>query len=280
MLGLSSAHERMVKAFHAAMEAPIEAHILAETQPCFDYMKTLGMSDEQLSIWQNHRRRLYETRNVIEAALAGRTVDTIVDIGANMIFLPMWRRMLPNARLVLGIDESQALHLRQCGEVIDAYHGDFEIDAIPLADESVDLVTMFEVFEHFYVDPMFVFSEVNRILRPGGLFILSAPNSTSWRAILAAMTGYHPYQYPVYAGVGSRRHVHEPAPRDLHLALTAAGFEPSVSTRSCFSPAVPKEFMDFMRTGGFSPYDRDDTVVAVGRKTGPVQDRKPRGLYE
>jgi 2-polyprenyl-3-methyl-5-hydroxy-6-metoxy-1,4-benzoquinol methylase len=50
---------------------------------------------------------------------------------------------------------------------------------IPLADESYDAVIMCETLEHLNYNPLPVLLEINRILRPGGIFYASMPNLTS-----------------------------------------------------------------------------------------------------
>jgi SAM-dependent methyltransferase len=51
-------------------------------------------------------------------------------------------------------------------------------DTFPLADESVDCVTMLAVLEHLS-KPMAVLQEVFRILKPGGRVILTTPSPCS-----------------------------------------------------------------------------------------------------
>lgn len=48
-------------------------------------------------------------------------------------------------------------------------------DPLPYADGTFDYVIFMEVIEHLY-NPLYVVSEIKRILRPGGKLILSTPN--------------------------------------------------------------------------------------------------------
>jgi SAM-dependent methyltransferase/glycosyltransferase involved in cell wall biosynthesis len=59
-------------------------------------------------------------------------------------------------------------------------------DAIPLADDSVDVVTSFETIEH-HDRHREMMLEIKRVLRPGGILIISSPN----RPIYSEQTGFH-----------------------------------------------------------------------------------------
>lgn len=52
-----------------------------------------------------------------------------------------------------------------------------EFPPLPFADESFDCVISFQVIEHIRRDRDFV-CEIKRVLRPGGLFIVTTPNRT------------------------------------------------------------------------------------------------------
>jgi len=52
-----------------------------------------------------------------------------------------------------------------------------------LAPESCDIVTLWEVIEHL-PDPRAMLADIHRVLRPGGLLVLSTPNSASVQARL------------------------------------------------------------------------------------------------
>ena len=55
------------------------------------------------------------------------------------------------------------------------YNCDLNKENIPLADNTVDIVTAFQVLEHFE-NYFQVMHEVHRVLKPGGFFIFSVPN--------------------------------------------------------------------------------------------------------
>ena len=110
----------LIEDFHRAINEPMEPEIIEKAERFYEYMRKIGISEHHLSSWNNHRRRIVNTMQIIGDAIGERQVDTIVDIGANMIFLPMWRQLRPNARIVLGIDEGQAKYLREKGESIES----------------------------------------------------------------------------------------------------------------------------------------------------------------
>lgn len=61
---------------------------------------------------------------------------------------------------------------------------------IPQPDGSFDIVVMCEVLEHLNFNPLPAISEVNRILRDGGIFYLSLPNIASLENRVRLLKGY------------------------------------------------------------------------------------------
>ncbi len=59
--------------------------------------------------------------------------------------------------------------------------------AIPYADESFDLVFANNVLEHL-TDPLRVFCEIRRVLRPGGFFLAKTPNKWHYVGIVSRLT--------------------------------------------------------------------------------------------
>lgn len=64
-------------------------------------------------------------------------------------------------------------------------------ESIPYEDESFDVVVADNVLEHLD-NPIKVFDEVRRVLKPGGLFIAKTPNRFHYMPVIASIT---PHQF-------------------------------------------------------------------------------------
>ncbi|KWX67227.1 bifunctional 2-polyprenyl-6-hydroxyphenol methylase/3-demethylubiquinol 3-O-methyltransferase UbiG [Mycobacterium sp. NAZ190054] len=108
-------------------------------------------------------RRLVERcrdRDVLEAGCGeGYGADLIADV----------------ARSVIGLDydESAVAHVRARYPRVDMRHGN--LAELPLPTASVDVVVNFQVIEHLWDQGQFA-AECARVLRPGGVLLMSTPN--------------------------------------------------------------------------------------------------------
>ena len=99
-------------------------------------------------------------RVVLEAGCGeGYGADLIADVASSVIGL--------------DYDELTVAHVRARYPRVDVRHGN--LAALPLPDGSVDVVVNFQVIEHLWDQPQFV-AECTRVLRPGGLLLMSTPN--------------------------------------------------------------------------------------------------------
>jgi SAM-dependent methyltransferase len=74
---------------------------------------------------------------------------------------------------------------------IEVFAIDLEHDRIPLPDACLDVLMANHVIEHLK-ELFFFFSEVSRVLRPGGVCIVGCPNLGGWHNRLALLFGQEP----------------------------------------------------------------------------------------
>lgn len=113
-----------------------------------------------------------------------------IDVGAGNGYLAsIVKPVLSNVNIT-GIDfVEEAL---STADSIDVKHVvDLDMDGIPSDDESFDYVTCLEVLEHV-IYPDKLLSEIRRILKPGGSFLISAPNLQFVEYLFALMRGKMP----------------------------------------------------------------------------------------
>jgi SAM-dependent methyltransferase len=250
-----------------------------------------SQSAEARSYCETHLGRLVRT---LELTPKGGEQDAILEMGAYM-------QITPALRTKLGYGEVRGSYLGALGQVdrktvvsaegeefsclIDLFNA--ETDVYPYPDEAFATVVCCELIEHLSEDPMHLMSEVNRILRPGGHMVLSTPNLSALRSISAVLGGYHPGLFAQYtARVGGNRsdprHAREYVPREIAQLLEAAGFTVEQLETGPYGAARPKEHdwvLPILQQRGLSTELREDTIHAVGRKTGPVRERYPGWLY-
>jgi len=145
-----------------------------------------GLVDDEL--WDEHIARY-----AFAAHLAGG--KRVLDIGCGTGYGVA--ELARTAAFAIGIDSSA-----------DATPGvQASATALPFKSESFDLITAFEVIEHLADWPRML-SEARRVLRPGGIALVSTPNQSSY-AESRGDAGPNPF------------HVHEFEYAEFQAALTA-----------------------------------------------------------
>ncbi len=157
------------------------------------------------TIWlENRGKHLYEIENILKVIREG---GSILDVGGGMgVNLLVLARMRPGLDLNLidkfaeyegengsrmGSVRSGTDLMRKAGIKIESL--DFLKDRLPYKDGQFDMITCFDVVEHVPQNPLALMGEIRRVLKPGGTFLLGAPNSLSLNKIIKLVAGRHPY---------------------------------------------------------------------------------------
>jgi ubiquinone/menaquinone biosynthesis C-methylase UbiE len=165
---------------------------------------------------------------------------------------------------------------------VNCYSIDLESEPIPVEDETFDFVICSEVIEHLDVDPMYMMSEINRVLKKGGTLVLTTPNACSTHSIWKILRGYEPYFYMQYQKNRSPyRHNYEYSPRSLEIILNASGFFGKVWTEDSFEDRVTEDITK-LRLLGYPLKDEllGDNIFSLTKKVSGVTDRHPRPIYD
>lgn len=116
----------------------------------------------------------------------------------------------------IEMDEQAARHVRDA-HGIAVLAGRAEERLRDVADDSIDLVTMWHVLEHVS-DPALVLKEVRRVLKPGGMLLLEVPNvASAWARLLGRE--WYPLEPPY--------HLYHFSPRTLRRMLGESGLRVS-----------------------------------------------------
>lgn len=172
------------------------------------------------------KARIDSTFNLLKENIPG---SRILDIGASPFYL------LDKAK-ALGASECHAIYFANDSHplkgmdkiyskfgAIELSHTNIETEKFPFADNSLDIVTACEILEHCEYFPLHFASEVRRILRPGGLLLITVPNVCSVGNITRLMRQKNIYMK--YRSDSTGRHKHEYTLPQLEALVDFLGFE-------------------------------------------------------
>lgn len=164
---------------------------------------------------------------------------------------------------------------------------DVERSMIPISDQSIDIVLLLEILEHFSIDPMHVLSEINRILKLGGHLILSTPNAISASLLYKYLSGENPCGEP-YNGIDANRHNRLYTPYEVRALGEASGFETNHLTTIDLQGDIYRHLIKIMTKGidlfqwwrkNNNKYQRGQIILTQMTKKTEVSDRHPSWLY-
>lgn len=272
-------------------EHPVDRLSDAELRALLMRVDTKGFPADLAHLWNVERLRYRETIRRLPPAADKHA--TLLDLGSSRPWLPFFQLVLGYRRLVLNTSYPDSGFVAD-GLTVDGDAPadvrmsvfDVERDVFPHDDASFDVVTCLEVLEHLAVDPMRMMAEVNRVLKPGGVFVLSTPNAIRCSNVVNIMLGDHPQGWAPYNGFDSNRHNREYTPSEIDLLYRAAGLTPSeVTTFGTKSRGTSRYFLRSIVSAMLlvvrrcPSNHRRDVILAVGKKTSQVVERRPSWLY-
>lgn len=248
------------------------------------------VNQEMAAYLDSHWLRYLQTAAMVPNQVGLR----ILDLGAVRphVFLGLIKLLHPHASFEATVEKDyeaigfEQFHSRRGGPPLEVTTSAFnvETDVYPYADGTFDVVLAMEVVEHLALNPAHMFSEVERILRPNGKFIVTTPNIVSDMALKKIFFGHAPYSFGVfvpYHGVYGR-HNREYAPHEIELLGKSTG----LSTASLITKDVyPKEIDDahnFVARFSDLQYPvhlRGQNIFYVGQKSGAPRDSHHSPLY-
>ncbi len=114
-----------------------------------------------------------------------------------------------------------------------------EEDDFPFEAGSFDVVLFCELIEHLLMDPVEVLRKIRRVLKPGGILVLTTPNVARLDNVAAMVDGRNIYD--PYSGFGPYgRHNREYTRHELHRLLEFVGFEVEISFTADGHPPYPE----------------------------------------
>ena len=125
---------------------------------------------------RKHPYRVFEER--VDALL--QHGDTLLDAGCGRS-VPVLRKYLGRAGRLIGVE---LVDFANVPDGIETHNSD--LANLPLADASVDLIMSRSVFEHLQ-DPLSVYREFFRVLRPGGAVVFRTANMWDYGTLVARL---------------------------------------------------------------------------------------------
>ncbi|MFB1295259.1 methyltransferase domain-containing protein [Mycobacterium sp. pW049] len=198
----------------------------------------------------------------------------IVDIGASPFYL-LDRALEGGASRASAVYFAYDQHPLKDSERIYSCHGEIELSHFniedqdwPFGNDSVDVITACEILEHCEYFPLRFANEVRRVLRPGGVLLITVPNVASVANIAKLVLGKNIFMK--YRADATGRHKHEYTMSQLcalvnfmGLETVGTGYMPFVTSHKTWPRAA---YRTVARTPGLRRYSPKLYILARQRQ--------------
>lgn len=155
--------------------------------------------------------------------------ERLCDLGCGAGFIPYFIGNSLRFKETYGVDINDERIVRAQKRLTKVVKADLETDALPFPDKFFDLVSSFGVLEHlkFFDNAI---KESHRILKNGGLLLISIPNLSDWVNRVRLLLGLQPHSIVVSQisneGVD---HIHSCTLETLEKLMRRYSFTPLVA---------------------------------------------------
>lgn len=122
--------------------------------------------------------------------------ERLLDVGCGDGAVTVELMQSMGAKEAFGVDIAPEAVSAASRRGISASCLDVDSEDLPFEDSYFDVVYCGEIIEHVF-DPGHFLIQVRRVLRPGGLCVLTTPNLAGWPNRLALLLGFQPYPMAV-----------------------------------------------------------------------------------
>jgi len=147
--------------------------------------------DDELSAWsKNYFNEGNKKRYINDIALIKEYYSSgeILEIGAAPFHLTYLLKR--SGYSVTGIDinpQRQSSFIKDTK--LNIVKSNIENEPLPFEDNSFKYIIFNEIFEHLRINPIGTLREINRVLHPDGIFVISTPNLYGFRNVVNFLLG-------------------------------------------------------------------------------------------
>jgi SAM-dependent methyltransferase len=155
---------------------------------------------------------------------AGVVPLVMAQFGFRMSLIDQWSEYQAKYDNQMGTTEEFFARFQQFGAKY--YSCDILTERVPLPDESQDVVSAFAVLEHL-PRPRLLLDEIYRLLRPGGLVVITVPNGANLRNRIRLLFGQTPHldHWEAFYARHFFGHYREPTAKELREIFERDGYD-------------------------------------------------------
>lgn len=122
--------------------------------------------------------------------------ERLLDIGCGDGAFTVLLKEAMGAKEVFGIEIASDAVASAEKKGVKTLQVDIDENVFPFEDDYFDAIYCGEVIEHLF-DPDHLLDELNRVLKPEGICVLTTPNLAGWPNRIALLLGFQPYPMAV-----------------------------------------------------------------------------------